>query len=250
MATSSLSSNTVGNLINSDFRMIELEIFPASLDSCVFEFDIEQNTVSFYRMWQGNENNIQERSMFIISGKASIQDLIELSMIVVSNRRIDNRFILDGVKLICTISENQVHDTYEFKNPESGSEEWLLVDKFLDLASSLPLDQESKNYLELVEGYFSDQLPVKHFKEKPYRLRIYGMLSIYAKKGLIDEIAKILSIEEVTVDMTNFIGMGTALYECFEPLKRKSGVKFIVNDNALQALMEMGFEMNIISKLI
>jgi hypothetical protein len=230
--------------------MIKLEIFPSFLDSCVFEIDRRRGIFTFFKNAKTLANKNQKKWEVNISKHSDFIKLIDLAKKVVTNKINDNRIILDGVSLICTISENQIHDTHEFRCPDTGTDELLLAKKFIELGTSLIADQEFINYIELLEGYFSDYLPIKHFAEKPYRLRIYGMLSIYEKNGLINEVAKVLSKEEVIIDMTNFVGMGTTLYECFEPLKRKTRVKFLVNENALQTLKEMNFEMDIILKTV
>jgi hypothetical protein len=223
---------------------IKLEIFPSFNPSCYFQFEkhlsscnltVQINSADKNR-WDVKVNNSDETGTIENLAKKVVTDAIK-----------DGRIILDGVRLKCTIVESGMSRQHEFRCPEPGSNELMLVNYFFDLVQKYINEQSFINYIELIEGYFINNLPVKIFEEKPLRLRIYGSLFIYEKDGLTAVINKILDKNELTIDMTNFVGMGTILYECFKLLNNIPKLNFLANERALRQIEAMGFDKNMIT---
>lgn len=173
-----------------------------------------------------------------------VEKIVELSRTVVQEARKDDRMILDGIELICSITENNAQKVHNYRCPKQGDSEWFLAGAFLVRAQKLINDQELTNYIELLEGYFN-RLPAKLFDETPRRLRIYGTLSSLDSKGLSDLIKKVANEQALVLDLTNLKGMGTILYQHFEPLKTIRDLKVIVNANnehTLKQVKEIGFK--------
>jgi hypothetical protein len=222
---------------------IRLEIFPSFNPSCYFQLEKHsslcnltvQINLADKNKWEVKVNNSDETSTIENLAKKVVTDTIQ-----------DARIILDGVGLKCTIVESGMTNQHEFRCPESGSNELMLVNYFFDLAQKYISEQSFINYIELIEGYFANNLPVKIFEEKPLRLRIYGSLSTYEKEALTAAVNKILGKNELTIDMTNFVGMGTILYECFKPLNNIPKLNFLANESALRHIEAMGFDKNMV----
>ncbi|PZR25066.1 MAG: hypothetical protein DI535_19580 [Citrobacter freundii] len=224
-------------------NIIELEIFPSFNPSCCIRL-IEQ-TSSYDLSIQINDVNKSrwQVTVFDISAVGMIESLASK---VVAEAAADERMMLDGVGLKCMITENEISRQHEFRNPVFGSDEFELVNHFLAVVQQCISDQSLINYIELIEGYFSDTAPVKIFNERPLRLRIYGLLSVSEREELISIIDRVKNDDDLVIDMTNFVSMGTILYECFSPLKHVSNLTFLANENALKRIVEMGFDKNTI----
>lgn len=220
---------------------IRLEIFPSFNPSCYFQLEKQSSSYNLTFQINAADKNKWEVKVNNSDETNSIENLAKK---VVTDATQDNRIILDGVGLKCTIVESGITKQHEFRCPESESNELMLVNHFFDLVQKCISEQSFTNYIELIEGYFANNLPVKIFEEKPLRLRIYGSLSIYEKEGLTAIINKILGKNELTIDMTNLVGMGTILYECFKPLNNIPKLTFLANESALRHIEAMGFDKN------
>lgn len=173
------------------------------------------------------------------------QKIAILTQEIIKASKTDPRIILDGVSLKCGIQTPATQAEYIFRCPEANTPELELVLNYLTLVNEQKLDDKLSNYLEHLEGYFMYKFPVKEFNEDPYRIRIYGSLTIDEKDELTHRINAIVSREHsLVLDMTNLRGMGTTLYSCFEPLKHIPHLKILVNEAALMHITEMKFEVD------
>jgi hypothetical protein len=221
-----------------------LDFLPSFLDPCKMELCREAEswlfTVTIRSYTGGNERKWSAST----TNTWYVDKIVALSRTVVKEARTDDRMILDGIRLRCSITENDVEKVHEYRCPEQGDPEWFLAGAFLVRAQNLLKDQELINYIELLEGYF-ERLPAKLFDETPRRLRIYGYLSIHDAEGLADLIAKVTNEQVLVLDLTNLQGMGTILYKQFEPLKAIKDLKVLVSavdERALKQVREIGFK--------
>ena len=224
---------------------IKLEIHPSFLNSCNFEVDENSLIVTIQARSAADTNEENITWYFENIHNTYINKLRALTQKIIEESKLDKRMILDGVGLRCAIETNISKSEYSFRCPELNSPELELVLTYMNLFSQLKITNDLNNYLELLEGYFSNTQPFKEFNEEPYRLRIYGSLSIHEKKVTFEIINKVSAKENLVIDMTNFQGMGTALYECFTPLKKTKNLKFLVNTSSMTDLIKMGFEKEI-----
>lgn len=230
-------------MISNDMRVC-LEFFPSFLDQCKMEFCRENETWLLTVILESHSGKNKRNWTARTTDTWYVEKIVELSRIVVKEARKDDRMILDGIGLICSITENNVKKVHNYRCPKQGDPEWFLAGAFLVRAQKLINDQELTNYIELLEGYFG-RLPAKLFDEIPRRLRIYGQLSSLDSKGLSDLIEKVANEQELVLDLTNLEGMGTILYQYFEPLKTIRDLKVIINANnehILQQVKEIGFK--------
>jgi hypothetical protein len=227
-----------------DMTTIILEIFPAFDPSCYFKLDRQSSTCSLTVQINAPGKNKWDTK---VDNFDKVNSVEVLARKVVSEAAQDHRIILDGVGLKCTTIENGITEVHEFRCPEPGTNELILTNIFFALVQEFIHDQLFINYIELIEGYFANNLPVKIFQERPLRLRIYGSMSTYEKAGLTGIIENILNENEITIDMTNFVGMGTILYNCFRPLDKIPKLTFLANENAVRHIEAMGFGENIVT---
>ncbi|WP_118953154.1 hypothetical protein [Taibaiella helva] len=169
-------------------------------------------------------------------------NLYRLADRVVKEARVDSRFVLDGVRVTCHLSGAGMDSNYTFASPEAQTAEALLMKTVLMFAERCIGDNQAFiNYIELLEGYFSESLPVKIFDESPLRIKFYGSFSSLQQRELEQVIEKALQQPGLLIDMTNFQGMGTLLYGCFKRLSGVKNIHFVANAEAKRHLLAMGF---------
>jgi hypothetical protein len=217
-----------------------LEINPSFLNASYIEIKNQLLTIDVLPKHSGS--NMTGKWSFDINEEYS-QKIAVLTKEIIKVSKTDTRIILDGVSLKCGIQTPDTQAEYIFRCPEANTPELELVLNYLTLVNEQKLDNKLSNYLEHLEGYFMYKFPVKEFNEDPYRVRIYGSLTIDEKDELTNRINAIVSRKQrLVVDMTNLRVMGTALYSCFEPLKHISDLEILVNESALMYITEMKFE--------
>lgn len=239
----------------------KLDIFPSFEDACVFQLiqTPKSNSLHFTIKKKFNE-------FLFLAGKQDLSELsnpktwkvevnaeaaekiILLTEEIIQNPHNDNRLILDGVMLTCAIAESdnsEIKKEHTFKCPEDNTNELKLVWFYFELANELIKDAHFTNYFELIEGYFYSKLHCKEFEGQPYRFRMYGGWTISEKEALTEILLRLSQKPELLIDMTNFRGMGTALYACFQPLFCMKNVRFVVNEGAYKQVKEMGFKGNV-----
>ncbi|TWV98051.1 hypothetical protein [Chitinophaga pinensis] len=220
-----------------------LEFFSLFVDPCKMEFCWDNGSWLFTVTLEDSAGNDKRSWTVRTADTQSVHELIELCRTVVTAARKDDRIILDGIGLTCSIMENSVQKVHDYCCPEEGHPEWRFAEAFVVQVQKLIRDQELANYIELLGGVFG-RFPAKIFDETPRRLRIYGMLTIACYEELSALIEKVAGEQALVLDLTNLQGMGTVLYEQFEPLKLIRDLKIMVsadNKYALQQVKEIGF---------
>lgn len=226
-------------------NQLTLEVLPSFITSCLFQIEATGSGYLFSFQKRSSPNINEEAVEWSITLPYSneLQEIETLGATVVRQALHDPRIILDGVSLTCTVTRNGINCEHKYRCPKPGDSEYALIAQLANLAQKHFHQPAFVNYMELLEGYFfNNPCPVKLFDETPFRIRIYGSLSIYEKEALTKIILEHATKEALLIDMSNFQGMGTALYECFIPLKKVPELKFIANKAAAYQLKEMGFE--------
>lgn len=96
-------------------------------------------------------------------------------------------------------------------------------------------------YLEQLSTYFGFGLPARVLPGPPLTLRFYGGLSIDHDEELMHLIGSLPADTPLTIDMTNFAGMGLLLYSDFQPLLARSiEVQWVATPHAATQLREIG----------
>jgi len=229
--------------------MAKLEVFPSFLKPCTFQLERKTSSSKFtfktdhINKTAGAKNNWE----IDFNPSEGTEKIEQLAKTVVYEAKRDDRLILDGVSLKCTYIENGITKQYEFRCPESKTNEFLLVQEFFLLAENNIRDAAFVNYIELLAQYFFNRPKIRIFDETPLRIRLFASLTVNDKEALTNAINKILDKDEVVIDMSNFGNMGTVLYECFTPLSAIPKLKFIANKNATRHIEEMGFEKKLVT---
>jgi anti-anti-sigma regulatory factor len=226
-------------------NQLTLDVFPSFITSCSFQLEATEAgyLFSFQKRTFPNINEEAVALSITLPYSDELKNIEALGATVVRQALQDQRLILDGVSLACTVTRNGISCEHKYRCPKPGDSEYVLIAQLVNLAQKYFHHPLFVNYMELLEGYFfSNPCPVKLFDESPFRMRIYGSLSIYEKEALEKIILEHATKEELIIDMSNLQGMGTALYECFMPLRRVSKLSFLANKAAVKQLKEMGFE--------
>jgi hypothetical protein len=96
-------------------------------------------------------------------------------------------------------------------------------------------------YLEQLSTYFGFGLPARVLPGPPPTLRFYGSLSIDHDEDLMHLIESLPADTPLTIDMTNFGGMGLLLYLDFHPLLARSiEVHWVATPQAATQLRKIG----------
>ena len=224
--------------------MIRLEANPSFIASCWFQLEYSGDgwlfTFCKIRFEYNSEDEVIWQSKTPYTKE--IGEIEQLSKAIINSAKEDGAFMIDGIRLNSVTVDGGQTRSHGFIMPQAGSDELQLIHLFMSLAQRVIDDQSFINYIELLEQYFPFGLPVKIFDEVPKRLRIYGSLSTDEKAAFTDVISTISEDNAVVVDMTNFTGMGTFLYECFKPLNKTSQLSFFTNNQAELHLKAIGFD--------
>lgn len=224
--------------------MINLEIRPSFMACCDFTLRSQEDTpvLIFRRHAEPRlelEELVLETEVKDTDAALRIQKLAET---VVEHAFQDRRIILDGVGLNCRIEKKGISCEHRYRCPEKDSYEFLLVAELANLSQRCFHQQEFINYMESLEGYFLNKLPVKTFDEEPYRIRIYGTLYSEHKEQLETLFREHLHRESLVIDMSNFEGMAAMLFESFRLLDVVPELKIWANGAAVHFLEVMGIE--------
>jgi hypothetical protein len=154
-------------------------------------------------------------------------------------------FGLDGISIFVMSERLQNNDTIEFWSPSrtTGDEFYDILDPTFSILRDHLTDEAEANYVEQLEQYFDFGFPIKLITDRPKKYRLFGVLSVDDKtsKLLNDFVDGVPSNEPVTIDMTNFEGMGTYYYYTFNRLlKKNASISWVANDDAYEQLTELG----------
>lgn len=224
----------------------KLEIIPSFIPACSFK--VEKTATTAYLTFHKDAVLFSSKKMqkCVEINPQVVNEVWEMAEKAMHTYKPETRLLLDGVRLKSIIEKDNKREEFSFSSPENDSDALKLVMLYLDLSQKYIQQPDFTAYIELLEGYFYSKLPIKEFDEQPYRVRIYSSLTIHEKQALTEVFNRLSQKEELVIDMTNFIGMGTALYACFAPLFAVKKLRFIANENALNQLSEMGFRENVI----
>lgn len=224
--------------------MINLEIRPSFMACCDFTLVSQGNlhVLTFRR----HRNDYLEQPEWVIETEVRNTDAVsriaKLADTVVEYAFQDRRIIIDGVGLICRVEKNGISCEHQYRCPEHDSYEFLLMAELANLSQQCFHQLEFVSYMESLEGYFLNKLPVKMFDEEPYRIRIYGTLYSEHREQLEKLFREHLHRGSLVIDMSNFEGMAAMLFESFRVLDVVPELKIWANDAAVHYLeaMKMG----------
>jgi hypothetical protein len=151
---------------------------------------------------------------------------------------------LDGIQVSGKLKEaNSPEVHFSFWSPDRARRprDFAIVDAVFSLLESTTPSCLLNSYLEQLAIYFPFGIPVRRIAGPPLTLRVYGSLTINHIHDFDQIVDSLPSDVPLLIDMTNFNGMGTLLYESFRPLlSRTPAVKWKASPPAAHQLGEVG----------
>ena len=161
-----------------------------------------------------------------------------------------NEDILDGITIYFRFQTEKSDNHFSFRCPEkSDSSEFKTITSLISLFENSFKSLASNNYIENLKGYFDYGLLVKHISENPLEYRFYSHLSSNEAEEFYKLIEDLPKDKPIIFDFSNFGGMGTMFYDNFEELiESNPNVYWIVNENSMRQMKEIGVKPNRIYK--
>lgn len=157
----------------------------------------------------------------------------------------DHVTYFDGIKVSATYSKSESQRfSFSARSPtrEDDPAEFAVIKALFDVIDKTNMLSSTMVCIEQLRSYFPDLgLPVKVYGGYPYRVRFFGSLSTIDEPALRDLIVSLPADVPLLIDMSNFEGMGTALYIHFQGLlMRNKNIRWIASKPARKQLLEIG----------
>lgn len=122
---------------------------------------------------------------------------------------------LDGILVTLNCRTTARSAKFEVWSPKSTTHAGRLVDLIYNIAWETSSAAAAIECLEHLHGYLRDELPARIIEAPITRLRLFGCLTTHHQEALRQLFVELLHKGTLLIDMTNFNGMGTALYGAF-----------------------------------
>lgn len=201
-----------------------------------------QNTKSEKRRWKEiHDLNSKETN-----------NILPLIKDLALNKEVDDRIILDGIRVDCEFNNELISKNFNFHSPDSSIKSYELANQIIDLCFQKFKSSRAIKKIELVESYFGFYTPWKIVNTNPFTCKIHGRLSIHDQEALNQFIESILNQDKILMDLTNFEGMGSILYDSFRKLNTNiPSIKWLIreeNNSLIKQLLEIGINQDEIIK--
>jgi anti-anti-sigma regulatory factor len=127
----------------------------------------------------------------------------------------EETIVLDGISIEVDCRTLAGSANFEVRSPEPTTHAGRLVGLIYDIAWEASSVASAVERLEHLHGYLRDELPARIIDGPITRLRLFGSLATQHQEALRQLFARLLHNGPLLIDMTNFDGMGTALYGAF-----------------------------------
>lgn len=175
----------------------------------------------------------------LLSKKDKIGTLINH---IIAHPKTDDRIILDGIQIECTISNDLKTETINFHSPDSTMTAYEIVKNLFLILNACFTNGPILNHIESTQSYFGLRKQWKITNKTPLTLRLFGSLSIHEK----EEITKVFHALEPNIflilDIRNLDGMGAIFHECFIELKNKMKAVFWLIKDRENDLLKRHFD--------
>lgn len=166
--------------------------------------------------------------------------IFRLSEGIIRTARKDDRLILDGVSLCCTMELDGNEQQYEFRCPENGTSELQLVYLYLHFMFSNCTDELLIRSFENTAQYFSAFMPFRIYDGAVFRLRMYGRITSWQKKEFDQAVQQTLQHEKIILDMSHLEMIDDYLLEALRPFMQRPGVTWQVRRRFVKELVQAG----------
>lgn len=157
----------------------------------------------------------------------------------------ERRIGLDGMRLVGEIRAGTGVEPRRFDawSPAPGDALHTYFAALHRVAIDVLWADRAVRRLEQLHGYLRLGLPVRDLGGKPRRIRIFGALSSRDEGALREFFGALRRDVPMIVDMSNFDGMGTALYPVFQDfMARPAPIVWIASERARGHLRDIGVE--------
>lgn len=189
---------------------------------------------------------IPEKSKWKESSYLKTEELNEIQSLLLdlaTNKEVDNRLILDGIMVECEVDFGSGLKRFRFHSPEQSMRSHQLAEQLIRLCFEKFQSTKAIEILEQIEGYFSFSEHWKIIQSDPFTCKIHGSLCVYDQEGIAQFFESIKPQHNILVDLTNFEGMGTVLYDTFKQFNSEVSAKWMVkqdNERVINQLTEIG----------
>ena len=235
---------------------ISLELIPRLLPISHLESKEKLNVQEYKQLKEYRIKNEEfEKRRWKVNTSVTLEELKSIFSLLVdiaNNKEVDNRAVLDGIIVNCQLVTESISTNFRFHSPERSMRSYELAKQIIELCFSKFGSQKVIDAVEQIESYFGFQSPWKITNTSPFTCRIYGRLSVYEKEGIETFFETIPMNQKLFIDLLNFEGMGTILYDCFRKLDSNyTDIDWLVkkeNEWVINQLLEIGIDENRIIK--
>jgi hypothetical protein len=224
--------------------MLKVDIWPAFLNQCLFELKEDQGNWTFILAKDGRKEMHDPGAIWHreLEASGAAESIIGLAKGIIETPTPDERIILDGVSVRFSLHENGSEREHTFRCPFQGSPELQMIRELVDLAIAEIDDPDLHDYLELLEGYFFEDVSIRKFPGDPFRLKLTGSLTSDDMKELKQCFKDLKTAPNPMLDMSNFERLGRILDPLFRDLSKTPGLLVYANAHARSYLIAMGFD--------
>jgi len=151
----------------------------------------------------------------IVAPNYALRFWTKLEAMLLAPFNIEETIGLDGISIEVDCRTLAGSANFEVWSPEPETHAGRLVGLIYDIAWEASSVASAVERLEHLHGYLRDELPARIIDGPITRLRLFGSLTTHHQEALRQLFARLLHNGSLLIDMTNFGGMGTALYGAF-----------------------------------
>lgn len=220
-------------------KSTRLRIEPSFHPSCTLEL-IQDETGC--RLGLSYTNELQEKKTETIpfTDAVAATEIFRLSEGIIRTARKDDRLILDGVSLSCTMELDGQEKQYKFRCPENGTSELKLVYLYLHFIFSNCTDELLIRSFEHTALYFDAFMPFRMYDGAVFRLRMFHRITFWQKKEFDKAVQKTLQHEKIVLDMSHLEIIDDYLLEALKPFMHRAGVTWQVRRRFVKELVQAG----------
>lgn len=220
-------------------KSAQLHIAPSFHPSGTLEL-IQDETGCWLGLAYTTELQEKKTDTIPFTDAAAAAEIFRLSEGIIRTARKDNRIILDGVSLRCTMELDGEEKQYTFRCPESGTSELKLVYLYLHFIFSNCTDELLIRSFENTARYFNAFMPFRMYDGAVFRLRMYHRITYGEKKEFDKAVKQTLQHEKVLLDMTHLLHLDDYLLEALRPFMQRANVTWQVRRRFVKELLQAG----------